>query len=165
MKYFRISKEKEQHDIEALIEKLRPLVTPNTIIVCASPDYSSIICQQVIHAFYDNPLEMIPFQMPYPNTEFEKQYPKYCGDFAMTLDPIFDYIFIDSGVLRGRNFKTLADKIEQFGNPEIKTTFASLYVQDDAIFTPEIYIEKFNLKDDGMLLFYWENENCTLFDK
>jgi hypothetical protein len=159
MKYFRISKEKEQQDIEALIGKLRPILTPETVIVNCSPDYSSIICQQVIHAFYDNPVEMIPFQMPYPNSEFESRYPQYCEDFVNSLEKETKYIFIDSGVLRGRNFKTLADKIK----PEMSTIFAALYVQDDAIFTPQIYLEKFSLKNDGMLLFYWENENCTLF--
>jgi hypothetical protein len=37
-------------------------------------------------------------------------------------------------------------------------------MQDDAVFTPDFYVEKFNKKEQGMLLFYWENINCTLFN-
>jgi hypothetical protein len=164
-KYFRIDLDKEHTDISLLIEMLRPHITPDTIIVNCSPDYSSIISQRVIHAFYDNPLEMINFAMPYPNTDFEKAYPKYCEDFAKSIEDGDKYIFIDSGVLRGRNFQTLEDALHLYSCDLISSyVFAALYVQDDAIFTPNVYVEKFNKANQGMLLFYWENENCTLFD-
>ena len=154
MKYFKINKTKENRDIKALIEKLRPHITPNTIIVNCSPDYSSIISQRVIHAYYDNPLQMVNFDMPFPNTEFEKEYPLYCKFFSAEMEKDKHYIFIDSGVLRGFNFKVLQEALTHDNY-----LFAALYVREDAIFTPDIYIEKFK----GMLLFWWENINCNLF--
>jgi predicted DNA-binding transcriptional regulator AlpA len=163
-KYFRIDQEKEQKDITTLIEKLRPFITPETIIVNCSPDYSSVVSQRVIHAYYNNPLEMVNFNMPFPNTPFEKEYPKYCRKFAKKIYPESSYVFIDSGVLRGKNFLTLAQELSFRGLRNDNIIFASLYVQDDAIFTPGVYVEKFNKANQGMLLFHWENENCTLFD-
>jgi hypothetical protein len=102
--------------------------------------------------------------MPFPNTPFEKEYPKYCRKFAKKIYPESSYVFIDSGVLRGKNFLTLAQELSFRGLRNDNIIFASLYVQDDAIFTPNVYVESFNKAKQGMLLFHWENENCTLFD-
>lgn len=163
-KYFRISREKEYKDIKKLIELLRPIITKDTIIINCSPDYSSIINQQVIHAYYDNPLQMCPFDMPFPNTEFEKVYPSYCKEFAEKLEPNTHYIFIDSGILRGRNFKTLYNNLELHTHKSTNYHFACLYCQDDAIFNADYCVDWFNREEDGMLLFWWESENCNLFD-
>jgi hypothetical protein len=162
MKYFKVNRKKEKKDIEKLIKLLKPIITKDTVIVNCSPDYSSIISQQVIHAYFDNPLTMINFEMPFPNTPFELKYPEYCRRFTLNLLRNKHHVFIDSGVLRGRNFKTLYDTLVDFSYTNF--TFASLYVQDDAIFTPEYYVEEFNRKDEGMLLFWWENKKCNLFD-
>jgi hypothetical protein len=162
-KYFKIGKRKENKAIEALIELIRPEITKDTVIVNCSPDYSSIISQRVIHAYFDNPLTMVNFDMPFPNTPFEKEYPEYCKKFVKNLDPDTHYVFIDSGVLRGRNFLEIWNSLEDGSHDSTTYEFASLYVQDDAVFTPKIYVEKFNREKDGMLLFWWENINCTLF--
>jgi hypothetical protein len=161
MSYFKISRVKEFRDIKSLTNILRPTINGNTVIVNCSPDYSSIISQQVIHAFYDNPLPMINFEMPFPNTPFELEYEAYCKDFVLTMDISKHYIFIDSGILRGLNFKVLSDALDSYPG---KYHFACLYMQDDAVFTPDFYVEKFNRKNQGMLLFYWENIKCNLFD-
>lgn len=163
-KYFRISRQKEYRDIKKLIEMLRPIITKDTIIVNASPDYSSIISQQVIHAYFDNPLQMQPFDMPFPNTEFEKLYPNYCREFAESLQPNTHYVFIDSGILRGRNFKTLNDNLMMYAHKSTSFDFACLYCQDDAIFNADYCVDWFNKEEDGMLLFWWESINCNLFD-
>jgi hypothetical protein len=63
MKYFEISRTKEFWDIKNLIRILSPQIKKNTVIVNCSPDYSSIISQQVIHAYFDNPLPMVNFDM------------------------------------------------------------------------------------------------------
>jgi hypothetical protein len=164
VKYFKINRLKEKRDINVLIELLRPIVKKNTIIVNCSPDYSSIISQQIIHAYFDNPLQMVNFEMPFPKTPFEQLYPKICADFAINLCPTNEYIFIDSGVLRGKNYSTLDYSMFIHALKDIKYTFASLYVQDNAVFTPQFYVETFNKKKQGMLLFWWENDKCTLFD-
>lgn len=105
-KYFKISRSKEYRDIKTLIKMLKPIITEDTVICNCSPDYSSIISQQVAHVYFDNPLEMPPFEMPFPNTPFEKVYDLHCKDFAEKLEANTHYVFIDSGILRGRNFKS-----------------------------------------------------------
>jgi hypothetical protein len=161
MSYFKISRKKEGKDIKKLIWVLSLAIKENTVIVNCSPEYSSIISQQVAHAYFDNPLEMISFEMPFPNSTFELQYEAYCRDFVSKMDVSLHYIFIDSGILRGRNFKVLSDALAMYVGDY---HFACLYMQDDAVFTPDFYVEKFNKKEQGMLLFYWENINCTLFN-
>lgn len=161
MSYFKISRSKERRGIKKLINILGPIIKESTVIVNCSPDYSSIISQQVIHAYFDNPLPMVNFEMPFPGTPFELAYEGYCKDFVEKMDVSNHYVFIDSGILRGRNFKTLSDALELYLG---EYHFACLYMQDDAIYTPDFYVEKFNKKEQGMLLFYWENINCTLFD-
>lgn len=161
MIYFKISEVKEAKDIKKLIAILGPKIRENTVIINCSPDYSSIISQQVIHAYYDNPLPMVNFEMPFPDSAFELVYESYCADFVLSMDVSKRYIFIDSGILRGRNFKTLSDALDRY---EGSYHFACLYMQDDAVFTPDFYVEKFNREGQGMLLFHWENINCTLFD-
>jgi hypothetical protein len=163
-KYFRIGREKEHKDIQTLIEMLRPEITSNTIIVNCSPDYSSIISQQVAHAYFDNPLTMLSFEMPYPNTEFEKVYEAHCREFAENLEPNTHYVFIDSGILRGRNFKTLYDNLNIYAHKSTNYHFACLYCQDDAIFNADYCVDWFNREEDGMLNFWWESDLCNLFD-
>lgn len=163
-KYFKISRKKENKDIKKLIKLLKSSITPNTIIVNCSPDYSSIISQRVIHSFYDNPLTMINFDMPFPNTEFEKVYPKHCEEFAKELQPNTHYIFIDSAILRGKNFKTLYDNLILHSHKSTTFDFACLYSQDNAVFEADYCVEFFNREEQGMILFWWESENCTLFD-
>lgn len=162
-KYFRISREKEFKDIGTLIKMLQPIVTEKTVIVNCSPDFSSMISQRVIHSYFDNPLQMINFDMPYPNTEFEKVYDLHCKEFAQNLEPNTHYIFIDSGILRGRNFKTLYDNLNIYAHKSTNYDFSCLYCQDDAIFTADYCVDYFSREEDGMLLFWWENENSTVF--
>ena len=163
-KYFRVSREKEYKDIGILIKMLESVVTKNTIIVNCSPDYSSIISQRVIHAYYDNPLQMTNFDMPFPNTPFEEIYGEHCKQFAETLEPNTHYVFIDSGILRGRNFKTLYYNLMMYAHKSTSFDFACLYCQDNAIFNADFCVEWFNREEDGMLLFWWENEKSTMFD-
>lgn len=161
MGYFKISRAKESRDIKNLIVSLYPKIKKNTVIVNCSPDYSSIISQQVTHAYFDNPLPMVNFEMPFPNTPFELEYESYCKNFVLGMDVSKHYVFIDSGILRGRNFKVLSNALKLYMG---EYHFACLYMQDDAIFTPDFYVETFNKERQGMLLFYWENIKCTLFD-
>lgn len=51
-----------------------------------------------------------------------------------------------------------------YTDDSITFDFACLYSQDDAIFKADYCVQYFNKQEDGMLLFYWENEKCTLFD-
>jgi hypothetical protein len=163
-KYFRINRAKEHRDISTLIKMLKPIVTQSTVILNASPDYSSIISQRVAHAYFDTPLQMLPFDMPFPNTPFEKIYPSHCIEFAKELDFDKRYIVIDSGILRGRNFKTLYDSLSACGHNMSNFFFACLYSQDNSIFKADFCVEYFSREEDGMLIFWWENESNPMFD-
>lgn len=162
MRYFRIEKRKEERDIRTLVRLLKPHIRKEVVIVNCSPEYSGIISQRLVHAYFDNPLEMLCFDMPFPGSDFELTYVQYCKEFVSSLDSEKYYIFVDSGVLRGKNFETLSLEL-QLSSKGLKYIFASLYVQDDSIFTPHVYVEKFSRENDGMLLFWWENVKCTLF--
>jgi hypothetical protein len=163
-KYFRINRAKEHRDISTLIKMLKPIIRKDTVIVNASPEFSSMISQRVAHAYFDMPLQMLPLDMPYKNTPFEKVYEAHCIEFAKELEPNRHYVFIDSGILRGRNFKTLYDVLCMYSHKSISFDFGCLYSEDTAIFTADFCVEYFNRENDGMLLFWWENENNPMFD-
>ena len=100
--------------------------------------------------------------MPYPvsnqifdryNLEY-KDFDRYLSDWVTKyIDPEYKYLFIDSGTLRGKNFTRVKNLIKY----KADCRFASLYVQDDSIFIPDYYVEKFNFINQGGLIFEWEN--------
>ncbi len=168
--YFRISFEKEQTDTFILIKKIREdgWFNSSTILVNCSPDYSSRLTQTVNHALSSSNkhelLEQLDLAMPYPNCNQVWNYITKCYENFDTYlknwinDNIYpcNFLFIDSGTLRGKNFNKLKLSLRmKLENENFR--FASLYVQDDSILTPDYYVEKFNKQQQGGLLFEWEN--------
>lgn len=169
-KYFSISIEKEYRDTRTLITKIREdgWFNSSTIIVNCSPDYSSRLTMTVNHGLSNmnrNELfEQMDLQMPYPNTNqvwnpITKSYESYDSYLKNWINENVypcNFLFIDSGTLRGKNFNKLKLSIRhKLENENFR--FASLYVQDDAILIPDYYVEKFNKEEQGGLLFEWEN--------
>lgn len=169
--YFYISPEKEAVDIRILLSKIRESnwILPSTVIINCSPDYSSHLSQTINHnlsSLNRNELfEVIDLPMPYPNmtqvwNSIDRMYmpfTQYLLEWTrLNIEPFTNYLFIDSGVLRGKNFANTRAAIKNKLQPE-NYRFASLYVQDDSIFTPDFYVEKFNKPVQGGLLFHWEN--------
>lgn len=168
-KYFIVDFEKEVKDSKKLADIIRndKWISPGTIIVNCSPDYSSIVCQIINHNLSDinkdELFEQIPLEMPYPimsqiwnrdSSEYEiydKYLLKWINKF---ISSDLQYLFIDSGTLRGRNFYKLHQCL-RVKNDNFR--FASLYLQDNSIFTPDYYVEKFNFDNQGGLIFEWEN--------
>ena len=169
-KYFRISLEKEHKDSLLLVDKIKAdgWLTPSTIIVNCSPDYSSRLTQLINHALSTmnkhDLFEQLDLQMPYPNTNqvwnnATKNYESFDTYLKWWVNEnvyTTNYLFIDSGTLRGKNFTKLKLSIKSTLEYE-NFRFASLYLQDNSIFTPDYFIEKFNREKDGGLLFEWEN--------
>lgn len=177
-KYFYITYEKERADTELLIQKLKESnwITTSMVIVNCSPDYSSTLTQSINHKLStlnrNELFEVIDLPMPYPNMSqvwnstdrIYQTFDKYLSDWTRSnIEPFTNYLFIDSGTLRGKNFNQTRASIKTKLQPE-NYRFASLYVQDDSIFTPDFYIEKFNKKTQGGLLFQWENANNPNWD-
>ena len=168
MGYFKISYEKELHDVEALSQIIEQdgWIDSNTTIVVCSPEYSSLACQIINHRLSPlnnhEPYRMDFLEMPYPGEEqlTEEQYRAHCRSLASRhMDSKSEkLLLIDSGVLRGSNFTILEEELGYFFERD-QLRFASLYMQDDSKFTPEYCVEKFNFDRDGGLLFWWENEN------
>lgn len=168
--YFKISLEKEFNDTVKLVQKIKEdnWFDSSTIIVNCSPDYSSRLTQQVNHSLSvlnkHELFEQIDMQMPYPiGSQVWNPISKSYEIFDTYLknwinENIFNckFLFIDSGTLRGKNFNkvklSLRNKLD---NENFR--FASLYVQDDSVFIPDYYVEKFNKQTQGGLLFEWEN--------
>ena len=135
-------------------------IDDNTIIVNCSPDYSSIVCQIVNHtlsSFNNNELhEMITLEMPYPtmsqiwNSDSKQWelFSRYLPMWVNKLDKNYKYLFIDSAVIRGKNFFLLKSAI--LGKIDYK--LASLYVDESSILIPDYYIEK-----ASQVIFSWEN--------
>lgn len=170
-KYFKIEPVKERSDIFRLSDIILRdgWIDKNTIIVNCSPDYSSITTQVLNHKLSvinkDELFPVLNLEMPYPNmsqvwnpvedayelydTYLDKWIKKYI--FASST-----YLFIDSGVLRGKNFNKLKlclkDKIDRE-----KYKLATVYLQSSSILKPDYYVQEFNFEKDGGLLFWWEN--------
>lgn len=169
--YFFVSEQKELKDTEILIDliKRENWIDDNTIIINCSPDYSSSLCQRLNHKLsYLNNNELylqLSLECPYPimnqiwnpdNFEYEV-FDHYLKNWVIkNIKSSYKYLFVDSGVLRGKNFNKINQAISKL---DIDRRFASLYVQDDSIFTPDFYTEKFNFKKQGGLLFSWENSD------
>lgn len=160
-----INQVKEIEDIGKLSSLINESkwVDNSTILVNCSPDYSSILCQILNHKLSSTDLfEEIILEMPYPisNSIFDrfdmeyKDFDKYLNDWVRKyINNSYKYLFIDSATLRGKNFTKVKNQVR--GKAECR--FASLYVQDDSIFIPDYYIEKFNFINQGGLIFEWEN--------
>lgn len=139
-------------------------IDSHTIIVCCSPDYSSLTCQLLNHSLSHlnkNELyDQLFMEMPYPtmsqvwdrNSGDYIYYDRYLTKWVVeNIRDGYKYLFVDSAVLRGKNFSkvkaSLSNKIDSS-----KVRFASLYVQENSVFTPDYYVEKVDSP-----IFEWEN--------
>lgn len=162
----KISFEKEIQDSKTLARLigLDGWIDSDTLIVNCSPDYSSIMCQIVNHELSRTNkhelFDQLTMEMPYPN--MSQVWNKETGEYEtfdaylnswmkLYLNKNYKYLFLDSGCLRGKNFT----KVKAYARgAEIK--FGCLYLQDTSIFTPDYFVEKFNI-NQGELIFEWEN--------
>lgn len=176
--YFFISLEKEMKDIDSLVCRMsdEKWLDSSTVLVNCSPDYTSITCQILNHKLSflnkNDLFEMVNLQMPYPimsqvwnpeSQEYET-YEHYLQKWTTTyLRTDLKYLFIDSGTLRGVNFTKLDAYVKRKLDRQ-NYRFATLYLQDDSKFEPDYYIQKFNKKDQGGLLFWWENADNPNWD-
>lgn len=169
MSYFYIDPFTEYYDIQNLSKQIAEsgFVDEDVVIVNCSPDYSSIVCQYLQHnlsSFRKNiPLTMENLEMPYPNqetftTKLMVHHAKNLVGKWIKVIPEVKFLFVDSGCLRGTNFKVLQETVDQTVAKENRK-FACLYLQDDSIFQPDFYVKTFNFEKDGGLLFHWENKN------
>lgn len=175
-KYFWISHEKEIVDTKKLIDIIREAkwLSPDTVLVNCSPDYSSSLTLLINHKLSyinDNELfEVLNLEMPYPTMSQIWDGANYIPFdnyiYELVRDKISrsrNYLFIDSGTLRGKNFTKVRNVVKAKLEPS-QFRFASLYVQDDSILIPDYFVEKFNKQKQGGLLFEWENADNPNWD-
>jgi hypothetical protein len=152
---------KDTHAIALQIEK-DGWMSRDTIIVCCSPDYSSLTCQILNHSLSHlngNELyDQLSLEMPYPTMsqiwDREKGeyilFDRYLAQWvAHNIHNGYHYLFVDSATLRGRNFSKVKSLLKI--SPS-NYRFASLYLQEDSIFTPDYYVERIDKP-----IFEWEN--------
>jgi len=169
-KFFKVSLEKEYNDTLTLMQKIMEddWFTPSTILVNCSPDYSSRLTQALNHGLSilnrHELFEQMDLQMPYPNsnqvwnpiTKSYETFDTYLKSWINENVYPCNFLFVDSGTLRGKNFNKLKLSLRsRLENENFR--FASLYLQDDSILIPDYYVEKFNKQTQGGLLFQWEN--------
>lgn len=167
---YHISYVKERFDTMKLVEIIEKdsWIDSNTILVTCSPDYSSNVSQILNHKLsYLNRNELyenIPLEMPYPimSQVWDRETSEVIGWDRYLLqwvnkyiNPTFKYLFIDSATLRGKNFS----RVNSVVKTKADVKFASLYLQDDSIFIPDYYVEKFSKEKKGGLIFEWENSD------
>jgi len=168
-KYFLISLEKEFSDALVLADQINNSTwlkdsKQKIVIVNCSPDYSSVLSMLLAHklSVHNNhiPLPLFHLQMPYPNStpmdtkECHVSTYELFGKLAALDNP--KILFVDAGVLRGLNFTALRDNaLKEF--PQENIAFACLYLQNNSVFVPEFYVEKFDPNEQGGLMFHWEN--------
>ena len=169
--YFVVEPEKERDDIITLCNTILEdkWIDKDTTLVNCSPDYTSIATQLLNHSLsVVNKNELFPvigLEMPYPNmsqvwdpvSEKYELYDTYLDKWIKShVSTSSKFLFLESGVLRGKNFNKLKlclkDKLDRENYK-----FASLYVQSDSIIKPDYYVQEFSFDRDGGLLFWWEN--------
>ena len=99
--------------------------------------------------------------MPYPGGEefSDEEYKNHIKEFADGFrNKDSKLLFIDSGVLRGKNFTTLKTEIERYIDSSLMK-FGCLYKQSNSIFKPDYCVETFNFDQQGGLTFWWEDPN------
>ncbi len=176
-KYFRVSLQKEEVDTDKLIQIIKEdgWFDRSTIIVNCSPEYSSRLSQTLNHRLShmnkNELFEVIDLPMPLPNSNqvwnpitktfdiFDPYLKKWCQDNVFSNK----FLFVSVGTLRGKNFNKVKLSVRPHLDNEM-FRFASLYVQDDSILVPDYYVEKFNKKEQGGLLFQWENMDNPNWD-
>jgi len=166
-KQFYIKPVKEYLDTLKLIEKINNdiWVDSSTVIVCCSPEYSSILSQIINHKLSHRnnnvPFDMDFLEMPYPGQQLysEEDYIEDLETFGRKyVNADRKLLFIDSGVLRGRNFNILDNVMEEYLKPK-QRKFACLYKQGNSVFEPDYYVEEFSFDKQGGLTFWWENND------
>ncbi len=153
---FYIDANKETQDCITLATELKHLANTNTLLVVCSPDYSSLCCQIINHQLSrlssnHLPLDMVYLNMPYPTQDLEV----FKSEIINLLEQSKNYdtlLFIDSGILRGLNFKTLKKYTDEYN---YKSIFACLYKKSDSVFTPDYYVSEFSETEE--LVFWWED--------
>ena len=159
---------KEVEDSISLAEMLAkdPWIDSDVILVNCSPDYSSLMCQVVNHRLSRKNghelFEQLPMEMPYPtmNQVWNKEticyetFDSYLREWIIRyVSKDYKYLFLDSGTIRGKNFS----KVKTLTKDRAECRFGCLYLQDDSIFTPDYFVEKFSFNNQGGLIFEWEN--------
>lgn len=162
--YYYINSSKEAFDTQVVVDKIKTdrWVDSDTILVNCSPEYSSILTQnlnhRLSHMIKDELFEVLPFEMPYPimnqvwNSN-DRNYEKHDYYVKNWLNKYiysgYKYLFISSGK---HNFDKL--KLSLQG---IDYKLCSLYVEYDRL-VPDYYGEIY-YKTQGSLLYSWENVN------
>lgn len=168
-KYFHVPYEKEVSDSKklALLIGDSGWIGDSMVIVNCNPDYSSRLVQSLNHGLsYLNGNELFPtvqLELPYPSMnqvwdgKEYRQFEKYLADWVRyNIEAGFSYLFVMSDVLYSKELVKVRAQVK--GRTDFENfRFASVYVQDDCLFVPDYFVEKFNKESQGEILYQWEN--------
>lgn len=158
-----ISRVDEQHMIRRLEKFIRDnekfRIDPiDTLLINVSPDYSSIVSQNLIHFLStDEPLDMLSLDVPYPGENYRGYEIKFLNDFKEYREIYNNFILVEAAVISGNNYTWIVNAMKEFfdiNNNNILTT--ALYQQKDSKYKCDIVGEIF---DDKMIQFAWESYN------
>jgi hypothetical protein len=161
---FLVPIEKELEIIEQLSNTLKEngFNASNTIIVCVSSDYSSIVSQLMRHnlSFEGEICDGFSVDVPYPSQTFT-------GNFIKDLEHVFKtpslelegmtLLLCENGVIRGGNYTFLVNWIEKnYPGTEVKTLtlFENIQSKFKSDYVGQYYDDLFQ-----DLTFHYEREN------
>lgn len=159
-----ISKELESTLLDDLVSKVKALdlkLDNNKVVVlCVSPDYSSIVSLRVLHALSkDGELPQFGFlDVAYPNDPEEKKesYKQIlrmiAPHFKKELEKI---ILVEAAVLTGNNYTWIKEELVKVGFKSEDIISIALVESKDSIFKSDLVAQY----TEDMPEFYWEEYN------
>lgn len=134
-------------------------VHPNrTLLINVSPDYSSIVSQNLIHALSidGDKLEMFPLEVPYPGENYRGYELNFIINFKEHAEHFQNFILTEAAVITGNNYSWITDcMFRDFGIGPERILTTALYEHEDSIYKCDVVGEKY----DGEVEFYWERYN------
>lgn len=152
----------EQHLIRDVGKKIKEnekfRVDPlDTLLLNVSPDYSSIMSQNLIHDLStDEPLDMLCVNINYPKENWKGYELKFISEFKDVVGIYRNFIVCEAGIITGQTFTWLTKCMrDDFSIPDENILTVALYQHQDSIYKCNIVGEEYT----GDLTFNWEKYN------
>lgn len=129
----------------------------DTLLLNVSPDYSSILSQNLIHDLStDEPLDMLCVNINYPNENWRGYELKFISEFKDVVGIYNNFIVCEAGVITGQTFSWLIKCMKddfQLNDNNILTV--ALYQHQYSIYKCDIVGKEYQKE----LIFNWEKQN------
>lgn len=135
----------------------------NSVIVCVSTDYSSIVSQILRHhlSFGGEVCDGFGIDVPYPDEVWNKTYMDEMYENCRIHIPKSKgkaLIFVEAGVIRGGNYTHIIDWVKRRVESNKKLVTLTLFENIHSVFKSDFVGDYYNDEIED-LTFWWEREN------